>query len=102
VPFEEDFVGQYVLTNASSNNISGVVDFVELGLSSNPSFTNFSTTGVLTVTGDGTNNNVLTMTINGTPSFTFNYQAYFVDANTMYLVCSNSSRTTAGIVVVQP
>jgi hypothetical protein len=102
VPFEEDFVGQYVLTNASSNNISGVVDFVELGLSSNPSFINYSTTGVLAATGDGTNNNALTMTINGTPSFTFNYQAYFVDANTMYLVCSNSSRTTAGIVVGQP
>jgi hypothetical protein len=102
VPFEEDFVGQYVLTNASSNNISGVVDYVELGLSSNPAFINFSTTGVQNVTGDGTNNNALTVTINGNPSFTFNYQAYFVDANNMYLVCSNSSRTTAGIVTVQP
>jgi len=102
VPFEEDFVGQYILTSASSNNITGVVDFVELGLSSNPAFTNFSTTGALNVTGDGTNNNALTITINGTPSFTFNYQGYYVDPNTMYLVCSNSSRTTAGIVTIQP
>ena len=32
VPFEEDFVNQYTLSNTSSSNISGVTDYVELGL----------------------------------------------------------------------
>jgi hypothetical protein len=104
VPFEEDFVGQYVLANTSSNNISGVVDFVELGLSSknNPAFLNFSIGGTLTVKGDGTNNNTYQISINGTPSATFSYQAYFVDANTLFLLCSDNTRTTAGIVALQP
>lgn len=103
VPFEEDFVGQYVLSNASSNNILGVVDFVELGLSSNNNpFLNFGIDGALTVKGDGTNNNTYKIAINGTPSSTFNYQAYFVDANTLYLLCSDSSRTTVGLAILQP
>lgn len=103
VPFEEDFVGQYVQANATGTNISGVVDFVELGLSSNNNpFLNYDITGVLNVKGDGTNNNTYQIAINASPSADFTYQAYFVDANTLFLVCSDNDRSTAGIVTVQP
>ena len=35
VPYEEDFVGQYALSNTpASSNLAGVIDYVELGLSS--------------------------------------------------------------------
>jgi hypothetical protein len=104
VPFEEDFVGQYVqATTTSGTNISGVVDFVELGVSSNNNpYLNYDITGLLTVKGDGTNNNTYQIAINASPSADFTYQAYFVDANTVFLVCSDNDRSTAGIVTIQP
>jgi hypothetical protein len=103
VPFEEDFVGQYTLTTATSNNIAGVIDYVELGLSTsdNP-FLNFGISGTLTINGDGTNNNKYQIVIGGSPSSTFNYQAYIAGPDTILLVCSDDTRTTAGIVSVQP
>lgn len=103
IPFEEDFVGVYTMSSATSNNITGVVDFVELGLSSNNNpFLNIVINGTLSVTGDGTNNNAYRIATSSSPSTTFNYQAYFVDENTLYLLCSDSARTTAGIVILQP
>jgi len=101
VPFQEDFTGLYTLSNASSNNIAGVVDYVELGLSSNQLFTNIGVGGTLTVNGDGTANNLYKFAIGGPSSTTINFQAYFVSPTTVLLVCSDSARTTAGLAVQQ-
>jgi hypothetical protein len=101
VPFEEDFVGQYALSSASSNNISGVTDYVELGLSNNVLFTNVGLGGELTINADGTVNNLYSFTLGGSPSTTINFQAYFVNPTTVLLVSSDSNRTTAGIIKLQ-
>jgi len=101
VPFQEHFTGLYTLSNASSNNIAGVVDYVELGLSSNQLFTNIGVGGMLAVNGDGTANNLYKFAIGGPSSTTINFQAYFVSPTTVLLVCSDSARTTAGLAVQQ-
>jgi len=101
VPFKEDFTGQYTLSSASSNNISGVVDYVELGLSSNQLFTNIGVGGTLSINGDGTANNLYKFALGGSSSTTINFQAYFANPTTVLLVCSDSARATAGFVVQQ-
>jgi hypothetical protein len=101
VPFEEDFAGQYVLSSASSNNVTGVVDYVELGLNGNNLFTGVGLTGVLTIAGDGTNNNNLKILLAGSPTTTITFQAYFATPTTMFLLSSDSTRTTAGIATGQ-
>jgi hypothetical protein len=101
VPFEEDFTGQYTLSNATANNIAGVTDYVELGLSSNNLFTNIGLGGTLTVNGDGTANNLYKFALGSSPSTTINFQAYFVNSSTVLLMCSDSARTTAGTAVRQ-
>jgi hypothetical protein len=97
VPFQEDFVGQYALSNASSNNISGVTDYVELGLSSKTLFTNIGVGGTLTINGDSTTNNLYKFALGGSSSTTVNFQAYFANPGTALLVCSDSNRSTSGI-----
>jgi hypothetical protein len=100
-PFEEDFVGQYGLSSGASNNISGVADYVELGLGSNPLFTNVGLGGSLSINGDGTANNLYKFVLGASPSTTVNFQAYFVTSGTVLLVCSDSIRTTAGVIQQQ-
>lgn len=97
VPFEEDFAGQYTLSSATSSNITGVTDYVELGLSGNNLFINVGLGGTLTVNGDGTANNLYKFVLGGSPSTTVNFQAYFANSGTVLLVCSDSNRTTAGL-----
>ncbi|HXY00780.1 MAG TPA: hypothetical protein VEI54_07645 [Candidatus Limnocylindrales bacterium] len=98
VPFEEDFVGQFALSSSTLNNVSGVTDYVELGINSNKPYTDVGLGGTLTMNGDGTANNLYKFTLGGSPSTTINFQAYFVNASTVLLVCSDSNRTTAGII----
>ncbi|HEX8871480.1 MAG TPA: hypothetical protein VF758_01865 [Candidatus Acidoferrum sp.] len=101
-PFEEDFVGQYVQASGTTNNIAGSVDFVELGISSNNNpFINRGISGLLAVNGDGTANNSYTIVIGGSPSTTIHFQAYFANPGTVLLVCSDSTRTTAGVATQQ-
>jgi hypothetical protein len=100
-PFEEDFVGQYALSSATSNNIAGVTDYVELGLSSNKLFADVGLGGTLTINGDGTANNLYKFVLGGSPSVTVNFQAYFANAETVLLVCSDRTRTTTGLVKQQ-
>jgi len=97
VPFEEDFVGQYTLANATTSNIAGVTDYVELGLSGNSLFLNVGLGGTLTFNGDGTANNLYKFALGGSPSTTINFQAYFANPSTVLLVSSDKNRTTAGI-----
>ena len=98
VPFEEDFIGQYALSSATMNNVAGVTDYVELGLSGNNLFTNIGLGGTLTINNDGVANNLYKFALGGSPSTTINFQAYFANPGTVLLVCSDSNRTTAGIV----
>jgi hypothetical protein len=98
VPFEEDFVGQYALSSATTSNIAGVTDYVELGLSGNTLFLNVGLGGTLTINNDGAANNLYKYALGGSPSSTLNFQAYFANPGTVLLVCSDNNRTTAGIV----
>jgi hypothetical protein len=102
--FEEDFVGVIPVSSASSNNISGgVLDFTELG--DGKIFTGIPVNGLLTLQGDGTlggaQGNALQLTTAQTPSTTFNFRAYVVNANTIILVGVDSARVVIGIAVRQ-
>ena len=102
--FEEDFVGVIPVSSASSNNISGgVLDFTELG--DGKIFTGIPVNGLLTLQGDGTlggaQGNALQLTTSQTPSTTFNFRAYVVNANTIILVGVDSGRVVIGTAVRQ-
>ena len=100
--FEEDFVGQHAL--ASSGAISGVVDFVELGSSTqrNPAFLNQALTGTLTLNGNGTGSNDYVVTTGGSPQTTLSFKAYIANPDLILLVDVDSNRVTAGSVLFQP
>ena len=100
--FEEDFVGQYAL--ASSGAISGVVDFVELGSSTqrNPAFLNQALTGTLVLSGDGRGSNDYTVTTGTSPQTTFHYKAYIANPDLILLVGVDDTRTIAGSASFQP
>jgi hypothetical protein len=102
--FEEDFVGVIPVSSASSNNISGgLLDFTELG--DGKIFTGIPVNGLLTLQGDGTlggaQGNALQLTTSPTPSTTFNFRAYVVNANTIILVGVDSARVVIGTAVRQ-
>jgi hypothetical protein len=101
IPFEEDFVGQYVLTSSAGTNASGVMDYTELGLSSKQFFPNTSITGSFTIKDDGTNNNTFQVLNHNSPSTTYNLVAYLVNPNTTYMLVTDSTRVTAGIATQQ-
>jgi len=100
--FEEDFVGQYAL--ASSGAISGTVDFVELGSSTqrNPAFLNQALTGTLVLSGDGRGSNDYTVTTGTSPQTTFHYKAYIANPDLILLVGVDDTRTIAGSASFQP
>jgi hypothetical protein len=99
--FEEDFVGQYALASATTNNISGTVDYTELG--SNQVFLNSGIAGTLTLSGDGTgagaSANTVTMQAGG---ITFHFNAYLLDSNNVLLFGTDSSRVVLGTATRQP
>jgi len=102
--FEEDFIGVIPVSSASSNNVSGgVVDFTELG--DGKIFTGIPVNGFLTLQGDGTlggaQGNALQLTTSQTPSTTFNFRAYVINANTIILVGVDSERVVIGTAVRQ-
>lgn len=101
IPFQEEYVGQYTLSNNSGSNIAGTTDFVELGLSTNSVSAQVPLGGQLTINGDGTANNQYKFAVNGSVSVTLNFEAYFVNSSTAYMVTSNGNRTTSGILNLQ-
>jgi hypothetical protein len=101
IPFQEDLVGQYVLSNASSNNITGVVDYTELGLSNSTFLSDIGLTGNLKITGDGTNRNSLQVVTGGSSSTTFDFEGYVANSTTMFIVSTDNSRVVAGVVTQQ-
>ncbi len=97
---EEDFVGQLKLTSASGNNASGIMDFNEFG--AGKQFFNIQFSGPLTITAPGTGPNTLTLTTTFPSPTTFNFTAYAVDANTVFLVGVDNNRVLAGSLARQP
>ena len=105
VTAEEDFVGQIVLSSASSNNVSGAVDFSEFS-SNQGVFPNIVVSGNgLTIGGDGTTaggtRNALSLKINSSPSATLNFAPYIVNSQTIFIAGMDSDRTVTGIISVQ-
>ncbi len=97
---EEDFVGQLKLTSASGNNASGIMDFNEFG--AGKQFFNIQLSGPLTITTPGTGPNTLTVTTTFPSPTTFNFTAYAVDSNTVFLVGVDNNRVLAGSIARQP
>ena len=97
---EEDFVGQMKLTSATGNNASGIMDFNEFG--AGKQFLNIQFNGPLTIMPPGTGPNTLVATTTFPSATTFNFTAYAVDSNNVFLVGVDSSRVLAGSVVRQP
>jgi hypothetical protein len=101
IPFQENLVGQYILSSAASRNISGVVDYTELGLSNSTVASNIGVSGALTITADGTNGNSFQLATGGSSSTTFDFQGYIANTSTMLIVSTDKSRVVAGIVTQQ-
>jgi hypothetical protein len=97
---EEDFVGQLKLTSASGNNASGIMDFNEFG--AGKQFFNIQFSGPFTITAPGTGPNTLTLTTTFPSPTTFNFTAYAVDSNTVFLVGVDNNRVLAGSMARQP
>jgi len=103
-PFDENYVGQYIQTSAANSNISGVVDYAQLGLNTintNGVTLDAGISGTLTIAGDGTQDNTYKIAIGGPTAFTLNFTAYFGDNGTVLMVCSDGNRTTAGVAMPQ-
>jgi hypothetical protein len=97
---EEDFVGQLKLTSASGNNASGIMDFNEFG--AGKQFFDIQFKGPLAITAPGTGPNTLTLTTTFPSPTTFNFTAYAVDSNTVFLVGVDSNRVIEGSIARQP
>ncbi len=99
---EEDFVGQLTLSSAASGNITGTMDFNEFG--AGKQFFNFPISGALTLGSNPAARNTLQVTTNAppNPSTAFKFSAYVVDANTVLLVGTDSSRVIVGSTARQP
>ncbi len=99
---EEDFVGHLKLTAASSNNVTGTMDFNEFGPAKQ--FFNFPISGALTLGSNPAARNTYQVTANAppNPAVTFTFSAYVVDANTVLLVGTDTNRVVAGNITHQP
>src|SRR2546427_11144472 len=86
---EEDFVGQLKLTSATGNNATGIMDFNEFG--AGKQFFNIQFNGPLTITPPGTGPNTLAATTTFPSPTTFNFTAYAVDVNNVFLVGVDNS-----------
>jgi len=107
VTAEEDFVGQVAVTSASSNNVTGAMDFSELN-SNQGAFHNSVLSGNLTINGDGTtssgNRSTTAITAAGTsgnPSTTFTFTLYPVNSSTMFVVSQDKDHVTGGTFTMQ-
>ena len=101
VPFEENFLVHHTLATSDSANISGLSNYVELGIAAKNFYTNVSIGGTLTISKQSTDNNHYQFAVNGPSPATIDFQAYFTDSGTVFMVCNDSTRTTAGIIVPQ-
>jgi hypothetical protein len=101
VPYEENYVNQYTQSTANSSNVTGVSDYILLGLSQKNLYSGIDLGGTLNIASNSTDNNLYKFVLNGSPSITVNFQAYFVNPGMLFMVCSDSNRTTSGIILQQ-
>ena len=97
---EVDFVGQLNLTSASGNNASGIMDFNEFG--AGKQFFDIRFSGPLDISAPGTGPNTLTLTTTFPSPTMFNFTAYAVDSNTVFLVGVDNKSVLAGSIARQP
>jgi len=97
-----DFVGQLKLTSASGNNATGIMDFTEFSPAHQHQFFDIQSSGPLNITSPGTGPNTLTLTTTFPSPQTFNFTAYAVDSNTVFLVGVDNNRVLAGSIARQP
>ena len=97
-----DFVGQLKLTSASGNNATGIMDFTEFSPTHQHQFFDIQSSGPLNITSPGTGPNTLTLTTTFPSPQTFNFTAYAVDSNTVFLVGVDNNRVLAGSIARQP
>jgi len=101
--FEEDFNSQFALTSATSNNITGVVDYTELGNSSNQIVTDAGVAGTFTLTGTGTGGGSTANTVSlQAGGQTFNFHAYLINNSSILLIGTDSNHVVLGSVARQP
>jgi hypothetical protein len=100
--FEEDFVGQYSPGSFAAGGFNGAVDFTELGSANKNLFLDIPITVSTAINGDGTGPNGYRVVTGNSPSTTFDYRAYIVDKNTVFLMGFDSNQVIAGTVSIQP
>ncbi len=103
--FEEDFVGQYSPGSFAAGGFNGAMDFTELGSANKNLFLDVPitvTTSINSTATDGTGPNGYRVVTGNSPSTTFNYRAYIVDQNTVFLMGFDSNQVIAGTVSIQP
>jgi hypothetical protein len=101
VPFEENFLVHHTLANSNSSNISGVSNYVELGIASKNFYTNVGIGGTLTINKEGTVNNLYQFAVAGPNPVTVDFQAYFTDSGAVFMICNDTTRVTSGMSVPQ-
>ncbi len=95
---EEDFVGQMKLTSASGTNASGIMDFNEFRTGTQ--FFDIQFKGPLTITAPGTGPNTLSVTTNFPSPRTFDFTAYAVDSNAVFLIGTEAGTDTNRVRVI--
>jgi hypothetical protein len=101
--FEEDFNSQFALSSATSNNITGVVDYTELGNTSNQVVTGAGVAGTLALNGNGTLGGSMANTVSlQAGGQTFNFHAYLINNNTILLIGTDSNHVVLGSASRQP
>jgi hypothetical protein len=94
----EDFVGQVSLT--SSGNLAGKIDFNEFATGTQ--FFDVPLSGTFTLSGDGTQDNTAIFNLQTTPADTFQFTAYVLNQNTVFLVGVDTNRVLIGTMIRQP
>jgi hypothetical protein len=101
--FEEDFNSQFALSSATSNNITGVVDYTELGNTSNQVVTGAGVAGTLALSGNGTLGGSMANTVSlQAGGQTFNFHAYLINNNSILLIGTDSKHVVLGSASRQP
>jgi hypothetical protein len=95
---EEDFIGQVTLT--STGSFSGHVDFNDFATGTQ--LFDVPASGSLTLNGDGTQANTLTVNAQTSLASAFNFTVYVVNPNTLLLVGVDTTRVVAGTMTRQP
>lgn len=105
---EADYVGHVKISSAAAANTTGVMDFSDFSTNQG-FFLDIGLSGALTIAGDGTNSNTnsvnrneFSVKSNNSPSTTYDYKAYVVNPQTVYLLGIGTDRVVSGVMTRQP